>query len=560
MSVIHHGLVGSPLMGERIAELSTFNLADIWEAVADRIGDREAVVCGARRLTFGQLDERANRLAHRLQSSGVNAGDHVGVYLENGTEYLEVVLAAFKIRAVPININYRYVAEELRYLFDDADLVSLVYHRAFTSRVAEVAPHLSTLRSYLAVDDGSDQDISVLGAADYEESLDASEPGRGFGPRSGDDLYILYTGGTTGMPKGVVWRQEDAFFACIGGGDPLRLRGVVDEPAEILERVIDFDFVGLPVAPLMHAAAQWTSLSWLFCGAKVVLIPGPLNAPAIWRAVEDEKVGVLVVVGDAVVRPLVDSWEADGPFDVSSLYSIGSGGAPLSPKLKDRLVSIAPKALVVDGFGSSETGAQGSQILEGGKTTGGVTRFERYDENTAVLTENFEMVEPGSGTVGRVAMCGRIPLGYYNDEDKTAATFVQAHGRRWVLTGDMATVGGDGTVELLGRGSVCINTGGEKVYPEEVELTLKSHDDVYDSVVVGVPDDRWGEKVAAVVRLVEGADADAEDLSAYCRKLVAGYKVPREFVFVDEIQRSPVGKADYRWAKQIAASAAAASS
>ncbi|KAA0234033.1 MAG: 3-oxocholest-4-en-26-oate--CoA ligase [Acidimicrobiales bacterium] len=542
-------------MGETGEGLRTFNLADIWEAVADRIGDREAVVCGERRLTFSQLEERANRLAHRLEALGVGRGDHVGVYLENGTEYLEVVLAAFKIRAVPININYRYVAEELRYLFDDADLVSLVFHRSLTPRVAEVAPQLSKLKSFLVVDDGSGEDISVLDAADYDEALEASESGRGFGPRSGDDRYILYTGGTTGRPKGVVWRQEDAFFACIGGGDPLRLKGVVDEPAEILGRVIDFDFVGLPVAPLMHAAAQWTSLSWLYCGAKVVLIPGSLNPAAIWRAVEDEKVGVLVVVGDAVVRPLLDAWDADGPFDVSSLYSIGSGGAPLSPKLKDRLVEIAPKALVVDGFGSSETGAQGSQILEGGKTTGGVTRFERYDESTAVLAEDLEVVEPGSGTVGRVAMCGRIPLGYYNDEEKTNATFVQAHGRRWVLTGDMATVGADGTVELLGRGSVCINTGGEKVYPEEVELALKSHDGVYDSVVVGLPDDRWGEKVAAVVRRVEGAGVDAEGLVAHCRKLVAGYKVPREFVFVDEIQRSPVGKADYRWARQVAASA-----
>jgi acyl-CoA synthetase (AMP-forming)/AMP-acid ligase II len=524
-----------------MGELTTFNFADVWEAVSDRIPDRVAISCGGRNLTYRDLEERSNRLAHHLAAQGVGPGDHVGVYLTNGPEYVETMLAAWKLRAVPINVNFRYVADELRYLFADAAPVAVVHGAEFSDRMAEVAPEVPSIRHTLEV-----------GPA-YDEALAAASPERDFGERSNDDLYVIYTGGTTGMPKGVVWRQEDAFFACIGGGDPMRMNGPVEKPAELLDRIIDFEFCAYPLAPLMHAAAQWTSLSWWYCGGRVVLNPGSFDAKQVWETIGPEQVNTLIMVGDAMARPLADEWDRTGPYEVGSLYAVGSGGAPLSAHLKDRFHEMLPDAMITDGFGSSETGAQGSQRIQPGTESKGVTRFERLGEGTTVLADDRTEVQPGSGVVGRVALTGRIPLRYHNDPAKTADTFVEVDGRRWVLTGDMATVEPDGAITLLGRGSVSINTGGEKVYPEEVESALKAHPSVYDAVVVGVPDDRWGERVAAVVSVSPGADEPTlDELSTFVRQKLAGYKVPRELVVVDEVVRSPVGKADYRWAKRAA--------
>ncbi len=531
---------------------ASFNLADVWEAAADACAERPALICGTRRLSYGDLEERANRLAHHLVRRGVEPGDHVGLLLENGTEYLEAMLAAYKVRAVPININYRYLEHELRHIFDDADLVGLVYHRRFAPRVAAVRDDCPKLGWYLSVDDASGESTAVLGGDDYEETLAGSSPDRSFGPRSGEDPYVIYTGGTTGFPKGVVWQQEDAFFACVGGGDPMRLVGPVQEPSELMERVVEGSFVYLPVAPLMHAAGQWTVLSWLFAGGTVVLLPGPLDPRAVWATVARERVNLLTVVGDAVVRPLVDEWDRSGPYEVGSLLSVGSGGAPLTPSLKERLVRILPNVVIADGYGSSETGAQGAHRLESGGAIDGPTVFTPYGDTTTVLDpETHEPVEPGSGAIGRVALRGRIPQGYYKDPARTAQTFVLAGGHRWVLTGDLATISADGTIELLGRGSVCINTGGEKVYPEEVEAVLKGHDDVYDAVVVGVEDDRWGQRVTAVVKPYR-EELDEEELVAYCRERLAGYKVPKAVVVVAEVRRSPAGKPDYTWAREVA--------
>ncbi|MEZ5144150.1 MAG: acyl-CoA synthetase [Acidimicrobiales bacterium] len=536
--------------------LDSYNLADVWEAVVDRVGDRTAIVCGDRRLTYDELEARANRLAHWLLAQGVQPGQHVGVYLTNAVEYFETMLAAYKVRAVPINVNHRYVADELRHLFSDADVVGIVYHRSFAPRLEAVRGDLPLLRWCLCVEDGSDAPIAELGGIEYEEQLATSSAARRVPPRSDDDPYVIYTGGTTGFPKGVVWRQEDAFFACIGGGDPMRLMGPVSSPPEVLDRIIDGTFVFLPVAPLMHAAGQWTSLSWLYAGGRVVLLPGSLDPIAVWRTIEQEGVNLITIVGDAVARPLIDAWEAEGPFDVSTLLSIGSGGAPLTPALRERLMAIVPGAAIADGFGSSETGAQGGARLEPGQQpSAGVTRFTPYGDTTTVLDEvTLEPVEPGSEAVGRVARRGHIPQGYYKDPAKTAETFVEAAGHRWVLTGDMATVDADGTIQLLGRGSVCINTGGEKVFPEEVEAVLKAHPGVYDAVVVGVPDERWGQRVAAVVQPSAGGAgaAQPDDVVAHCRTALAGYKVPRSVVVVDRIERSPAGKADYRWARAVA--------
>lgn len=542
-----------------MGELNTFNLADIWEATSDLVVDRTAVVFGDRRLTYADLEERANRLANWMKDQGVGPGQHIGLYLTSAPEYFEAMLAAYKLRAVPINVNYRYVEDELRHLFTDADLVGVLFHREFASRAEAIRGDLPKVGWWLAVEDGSETTDTVTGEVAYEEALSSSSSERDFGERSSDDHYVIYTGGTTGLPKGVMWRQEDAFYACIGGGDPMRMLGAVNEPAEVLDRMIDGSFVFMPVAPLMHAAGQWTSLSWLFSGGTVVLLPGSLDPLLVWRTIEREKVNLITVVGDAVVRPLVDAWDAEGPFDVSSLFSIGSGGAPLSPSLRKHLMEQLPSCAVVDGFGSSETGAQGSQRLEAGSApSDGVTQFKPYGETTTVLDEvTREAIKPGSGDVGRVALCGRIPLGYYNDPEKTAATFVEVDGRRWVLTGDMATVADDGTITLLGRGSGCINTGGEKVYPEEVEAVLKAHPSVYDAVVVGVPDDRWGQAVAAVVQPVAGATLTLDDVREHCRASLAGYKLPRRLTTVDVVQRSPAGKADYRWAAEVAVEAAA---
>ena len=546
-------------MGERL----TYNLADLWEAVSDRVAEREAVVCGDRRLTYAQLEERANRLANHLLDVGVGPGDFVGCYLVNGTEYLEALLAAFKVRAVPVNINYRYVADELRYLLDDSGCVVLLCNEEFVPRVAEVAPQVPTLRHTLVVagTPGTSAELDDTGVPDpldYEASLAMSSPERPqVEGRGDDDTYVLYTGGTTGMPKGVVWRMGDAFFGCIGGGDPMRMTGPVSSPDEVLERIIDFDFVFYALAPLMHAAAQWVSLMWFLSGAKVVLHSGSFDGEQVWRTVEQEKVSVITVVGDAMARPLCDAWEEHGPFDVSSMFSLSNGGAPLSPALRDRLRSYVPGVVLSDGFGSSEAGIQGSRRLAPGEEAGERVTFDSVAEGTVVLGDDDRPLVPGSGVTGRVAMSGHIPLRYHNAPEKTAATFVDIGGVRHVLTGDMATVEDDGTIVLLGRGSQCINTGGEKVYPEEVEGVLKSHPGVYDVLVVGVPDERWGQRVTAVLQPTDGAAPTLEELDEHCRGRLAGYKIPRSLVLVDHVVRSPAGKADYRWAKQTAEGAGA---
>jgi acyl-CoA synthetase (AMP-forming)/AMP-acid ligase II len=521
---------------------ATFNLADLWEAVVPRVADRVAVVCDGERRTYAELDERATRLAHWMLDQGIEPGQHVGLYLTNSPAYFECMLACYKARAVPINVNFRYVASELRHLFADADLVGVFNEPAFAERLAEVLPELPKVRWTLE-----------LGPA-YEAALAASSPALDFGPRRSDDHYVIYTGGTTGLPKGVVWTHENAFYACIGGGDPSRLHGAIERPEQILDRILDSGIVFMPVAPLMHAAGQWTSLSWFFAGGTVVLVPGSLDPERVWRTIESEKVNVITVVGDPVVRPLVEAWKAEGPFDVSSLFGVGSGGAPLSPALRDQLMNVLPGVSVSDGFGSSETGAQGAQRLTRGEGNGEPTAFTPYPSTTVVDEETRRPVEPGSGVVGRVALRGRIPLGYYNAPEKTAETFVEIDGVRWVLTGDMASVAADGTVRLFGRGSGCINTGGEKVFPEEVEAVLKSHPGVYDVLVVGVDDERWGQRVAAVVQPAPGPTPTLDDLAQHCRTELAGYKVPRSLVLVDRVERSPAGKADYRWAQQVATS------
>jgi 3-oxocholest-4-en-26-oate---CoA ligase len=535
--------------------VSGFNLADMFEAVVDAAPDREAIVSPARRLTFRALDERANRLAHVLSGLGIGAGDHVGLQLLNGSEYLEGMLAAFKLSAVPVNINFRYVEAELRHLYDDADLVAVVHHKRFSPRVAAVAAEARTLRHLIVVDDDSGEQAAD-GAADYEQALADAKPDRPVNPtRSGDDIYIAYTGGTTGLPKGVVWRQEDIFFAAMGGGDVYQSGNFIKTPAELLERMPEVGGTILTTPPLMHVSAQWGVFHSLFAGGRIVFPPqGGFDAGEVLRLVADEGVNILTIVGDAMARPIADAvqqaQQAGSPYDLSSLFVIGSGGAVLSTTAKARLAELLPNLMIVDGFGSSETGVVGNKMHAAGDTST-APRFT-VNAQTQVLDDAGRPVQPGSNQVGRLARKGHVPLGYYKDEAKTKATFLEVDGERWVLPGDNAIVEEDGTVVLLGRGSTSINTGGEKVYPEEVETALMTSPDVADAVVIGLPDERWGERVVAVVKAAAGATPTLDALQEHARSSLAGYKVPRELIVVDEVERTPAGKADYKWARATA--------
>ena len=528
-----------------------YNLADLWEKVAATVPDHEAMVCGDQRLTYAQADERITRLAHHLASRGVGPGDHVALYLYNGVEYLEAMLAAFKLRAVPINVNYRYVEEELRYLLADSDAKAIVFHREFAPKLAAVLPDLPLLSTFVAVDDGSDADAEALGAVEYAVALAASSAERDFPPRSADDLYILYTGGTTGMPKGVMWRAEDIFFGAFGGGG-----GGVGSPITAPEAIAESAREGrrtrcLPACPFMHGTAHWMAFSTLYTGGCVVISPERrLDPIGLWELIAREQVNFLVIVGDAFARPMVEALDDDASgIDVSCCTVVLSGGAILSPPVKRRLAELLPGSLIIDGYGSSESGGQGQSVTVAGGEVDQAPRFAVNDETT-VLDDDFRPAEPG--VVGKLARRGRIPLGYYKDPEKSAATFPVVDGVRWSVPGDHARIEDDGTITLLGRGSVSINTGGEKVYPEEVEAALKGHPEVFDAVVVGVPDERWGERVVALVQARAGAEPGFDDLDAHVRVLVAGYKAPRDVVIVDTIVRSPSGKPDYRWGKATA--------
>lgn len=517
----------------------SFSLADLFEIVTDAVPDKEALVDGDRRLTYAQLDERTTRLAHWLQARGIGDGDHVAVYLYNCAEYLETMIAAFKVRAVPINVNYRYVDDEIRYLFSDADVKAVIHDPEFTERIAAVHADLPLLGATLSL-------------ADYENALAGSSPIRDFSERSGDDLYILYTGGTTGKPKGVMWRHEDIFLAAFGGGHPGG--EPITTPEELATSAPKGRARSLPASPFMHGTAHWMAFTAMYAGGTVIVNPDRRFDPGnLWRLAARERATFLTIVGDAFARPLIDALDApdDGGdhIDLSSLRVILSGGAILSATIKEALAERLPGLLVVDTYGASETGGQGVVVTTAGSGPVG-PRFTLNDQ-TALLDDDLSPISD-VGVIGRLARKGRVPLGYYKDPEKSAATFPVIDGERWSVPGDYGVREHDGTVTLLGRGSVSINTGGEKVYPEEVEAALKGHVEVFDAVVVGVPDDRWGEQVVAVVQPRPGCEPTLEALDARVRSTLAGYKSPRHVVLVEQIQRAPMGKPDYRWAREVA--------
>lgn len=531
-----------------------WNIADLFEAAADAVPEREALVAGPARRTYRELDRRANRLAHHLAAQGVSRGEHVGVHAYNCAEFVEAMLACYKLRAVPININYRYVEAELAYLFDNADLVALVHQQQFAPRIAAVRPNLPKLRHFVAIEDGSGEDLAALGAVPYEEALAGASDLRDFPPRSPDDHYLIYTGGTTGMPKGVVWRQHDVIFTLGGGID--HVTGIpCERPEQMTEKTKSPGMTSFALAPLMHGASQWATLGGVFVGNKVVLYSeGSFDAAKVWEIVERERVQVLLVTGDAMARPLADELpRAQRLRDLSSLIALSSTAAVFSPSVKAQFKAAFPNLVLTDSVGSSEGGFNGTAMYDpNAPRHEGAGVNVRPGRDTIVLDERGEPVAPGSGVVGRIARGGNVPLGYYKDPVKSAEVFVTVGGKRYSIPGDFAKVEADGTLTLLGRGSVCINSGGEKIYPEEVEAALKSHPDVFDAMVVGVPDERWGQRVTAVVQPRGDRRPTLDELSAHCRAQLAGYKVPRALHLVPQIQRQPSGKPDYPWAQRIA--------
>jgi len=509
-----------------------------------------------RRLTWGQVAERTRRLANVLHAAGLgchverdrlarweSGQDHLGIYLHNGNEYLESMLGAFKARVAPFNVNYRYVADELRYLLTDARAGALVFHSAFAPTLASVLDQVPTVRLLLQVDDDSNNAL-LPGAQWYEDALASASPASPAVAASPDDLYILYTGGTTGMPKGVLWRQGDAWRECFGGSaDARSIDDVVAAASGGLRALL--------APPFMHGAGHWLSLrTWNLGGiVHIQSHPARLDPADIWSTVEREGVEFLLIVGDAFARPLLDELDRQH-YDLSSLTVLLSGGAPLSANIKDELLAHLPTVMIIDGLGSSEVGGQLSQVSTGVGATSG--SFPAAAGNHVLSSALDRVLAPGDGELGWLAKSGRLALGYLGDRAKTERTYPTIDGVRYGIPGDRANVLADGTIEVHGRDSVTINSGGEKIFAEEVEAALKAHPDVYDCVVAPRASERWGEEVVAIVKVRPGRILDDDALLAVARRHIARYKLPKSIVYVDEIMRSPSGKADYRWARASA--------
>ena len=536
---------------------AVIGVAEIHEAIGATRPDQECLIFRDKRLTWGQVTDRTRQLANYFASQGLgchtersqidgweSGQDHLAIYLHNGNEYLESMLGAWKARIAPFNVNYRYVAEELQYLLNDSNAAACVVHSRFAPLLQEVRASLPNLRVIVQVPDSSDNPL-LDGAIWYEDALSQSSTDKPAAGYSGDDLYILYTGGTTGMPKGVLWRNADAVVECFGGSKEAQtIDQFVAEATGALRT--------LPSPPFMHGAGHWTALrTWLSGGTVIVQSqPDRLDPDDIWGLVESEKANFLLIVGDAFARPLLDGLAANNSRDLSSLLMILSGGAPLSAHLKVEFLQFMPWVMMIDGLGSSEAGGQLSQVAAVDSASTGT--FPWAPQNHILSEDLTRVLEAGHEELGWLAKSGRLALGYLNDEAKTKKTYPVVNGTRFVVPGDRARLTADMIIELHGRDSVTINSGGEKIFAEEVEAAVKAHQSVYDCVVAGRPSERWGNEVVAIVRLKDGHAPDEAALLAEAENHIARYKLPKKFVFVPSILRSPAGKADYRWAKQTA--------
>jgi acyl-CoA synthetase (AMP-forming)/AMP-acid ligase II len=524
-----------------------YNIADLFEHAVDLYPERLAVACGDDEVTYAELEVRANRLAHHLAAHGVGAGSHVGMCTRNRIQAIETMLAVYKLRAALINVNYRYTANEIRYVLDNADVVALVHERQFADRVEDAVPGAPQVKHLVVIDDGSDVAFTGL---EYEAALAEGDPRRDFEERSSDDQYLLYTGGTTGQPKGVIWRHEDVWRTLGGGINFVTGEAMPHEWAQAESGEVTGGLVRLCLAPLIHGNAQWAALAALFGGDTVILLPH-FDADEAWRAIQRRKVNVVVLIGDAMARPMIEAFQV-GDHDASSVYAVSSSAALFSQSVKNQYLEALPNAVITDAIGSSETGFMGIGMITKDSEQGVGGPRVKVNNETIVIDEYDRPIPAGSDQIGRLARGGHVPLGYYKDPEKTARLFAEVDGKRYTVPGDFARHEADGTITLLGRGNTCVNTGGEKVFPEEVEAALMSHPDVFDVLVVGVPDERLGQRVAAIVEPRPGAEPTVEELSAHVRKEIAGYKVPRSMWFVDRVQRLATGKADYRWASTYA--------
>ena len=533
----------------------SFNLADLFEVVANAVPGRAAFIRGDQCLSFRQLDERATRLASALRARGLGRGDNVGIALHNSAEYLEAFLACCKIGAAPANVNYRHVADELHYLLGTLELKALFHGPDLAGEVGKVAGKLPKLRLCVragpqrAGQDGQDR---PAGDQDYETLLASGNPDLHDPERSDNDVYLLCTGGTTGMPKGVMWPHKSLFMGALGGGGIYFRRPPIERPEELADIVPHGPALSFfAIAPMMHGAAMWASLISLFSGhAVVVNDQSHFDAEHIWDTVERAGVNIISVVGDAMALPLVKALEAHpGRWQLDRLMVVGNGGAVLSAQLQERLKAALPHLTLANGMGSSETGMMGSGAKPA-QGDGFMVLKSRPD--LAVIDHDLQMLRQ-PGEQGILARSGYTPVGYYGDAKKSAEVFVTVEGKLWVLSGDQARIDAQGDIVVLGRGSQCISTGGEKVFPEEVEEAARRYAAVADVLVVGLPDERWGQKVAAVVEVAPGQDFDRTEFDRTCRAHLSGYKLPKAIFLAERIQRSPAGKADYRWAKDFAA-------
>jgi 3-oxocholest-4-en-26-oate---CoA ligase len=535
------------------------NIADLFEHAVDAAPDKPAVQVGDRRATYADLERDSNRLAHFLQSRGVQPGDHVGIYAKNSVEHVVALLAVLKIRAVGINVNYRYVEGELDYLFDNSDIVALLHERPYAPLVAACAPKHEKLQTVVVMPDAIDaddrSDVSSYDGVLWEDALAGQSDARDFAERSADDLHIIYTGGTTGFPKGVMWRHED-FWRTLGGGIDFYTGEPLSEYDQSEQAKLDGRMVTFPLSPLMHGGAQAGLLMHLFAGHLTIMEP-KFDAKRTWEIIDREKVQLIFMTGDAMARPLIEEYERQAatgsPYDGSSLFAISSSAAIFSPPNKERWIKAFPDAVFTDSVGASETGFQGmgmqdkEQISSDGPVVG-------LGPNSVVIDEDNRVLDLATsvGKIGRLGRGGSVPVGYYKDPEKSAATFLVIDGERYSVPGDNARIEEGNRVTLLGRGSNCVNTGGEKVYPEEVEMAIKRHPAVYDVLVVGIPDPTYGQAVAAVVEPREGESLELEGLREFLRAHLSGYKLPRALTLVDQVPRNATGKAQYPRAKELA--------